>query len=253
MEYTISSLSKLTGLTTRTLRYYDQIDLLKPSKIADNGYRIYTQVEVDKLQHILVYRKLGMSLEDIKHIMTDDYNNTIDTLNIHLSNLQKQQENITKLISDVNEAIGSIKGDVTMSNKKKFQFLKNQVIKENESKYGKEIREKYGEESVNKSYKYIKGMTEEKWNETEKLSEEINTKLKVAFETTTPDSPLAQEVCELHEKWLCMFWSKDMYSKDSHKGLAEGYVQDERFTEYYDKLGKGCTVFLRDAINLYCK
>ncbi len=140
-----------------------------------------------------------------------------------------------------------------MSNMDKFDNLKDQVLIENEEKYGNEIRSKYGEEEVNSSYKKVRGMTEAKWNETELLGEEILEKLKQSFDSKDPSSDEAQELCDMHRRWLCMFWGDSMYSKEAHKSLAEGYVQDERFTAYYDKVGEGCTIFLRDAINIYCK
>ncbi|MDP4158116.1 MAG: MerR family transcriptional regulator, partial [Bacillota bacterium] len=71
MEFTVQSLGKLAGVSTRTLRYYDEIGILKPARINSSGYRIYGQREVDRLQQILFYRELGVSLEDIKKIITD--------------------------------------------------------------------------------------------------------------------------------------------------------------------------------------
>ena len=66
MEYTINKLAKMAGVSTRTLRYYDQFGLLSPARASENGYRLYGQKEIGRLQHILFYRELGMSLEDIK-------------------------------------------------------------------------------------------------------------------------------------------------------------------------------------------
>ena len=68
MEYTVQKLGKMAGVSTRTLRYYDEIGILKPARINSSGYRIYGQAEVDRLQQILFYRELGVSLENIKDI-----------------------------------------------------------------------------------------------------------------------------------------------------------------------------------------
>ena len=72
MEYTINQLGEISGVTNRTLRYYDQIGLLKPKKINKSGYRIYGETEIDMLQQILFYRELELSLEEIKKIINDD-------------------------------------------------------------------------------------------------------------------------------------------------------------------------------------
>ncbi len=70
MEYTVQKLGHLAGVSTRTLRYYDEIGILKPARINSSGYRIYGQAEVNRLQQILFYRELGMGLENIKKLVT---------------------------------------------------------------------------------------------------------------------------------------------------------------------------------------
>ena len=71
MEYTIKKLAGLSGVSTRTLRYYDEIGLLKPARVASNGYRIYGQAQVDLLQQILFYRALEVPLEEIRRMLSD--------------------------------------------------------------------------------------------------------------------------------------------------------------------------------------
>ena len=70
MEYTIKQLANLSGVSTRTLRYYDEIDLLKPKRIGENGYRIYETEQIDTLEQILCYRSLGVSLEEISRLLS---------------------------------------------------------------------------------------------------------------------------------------------------------------------------------------
>lgn len=71
MEYTVQKLSRLAGVSARTLRYYDEIEILKPARINSSGYRIYTQEEVDRLQQILFYKELDVPLEKIREIITE--------------------------------------------------------------------------------------------------------------------------------------------------------------------------------------
>lgn len=140
-----------------------------------------------------------------------------------------------------------------MSDNEKFEGFKQKMIDDNEAAYGKEIREKYGDDAVDTSNVRVKGMSEADWQKAQDLSAAINQTLKEAFEQGDPAGELAQRVCALHKEWLCMFWKEGMYSKEAHRMLAEGYVADERFTAYYDKIAVGCTKFLRDAINIYCE
>ena len=93
-------------------------------------------------------------------------------------------------------------------------------------------------------------MTREQYNELETLTQELNNTLKAAFELGDPGSELAQKACALHKQWLCFYW--DHYSKEAHKGIAQMYVDDPRFTACYDRIAPGCAVFLRDAVWIFC-
>ena len=137
-----------------------------------------------------------------------------------------------------------------MTDEDKFEEFKQKFIDCNERRYGGETRAKYGDDAVERSYTKVKGMSKEQYEEVERLSEQLNVTLKAAFEQGDPSGELAQKACDLHKRWLCYFW--DSYSKDAHMSLAQTYINDPRFTEYYDKIVPGCAVFLRDAINIYC-
>lgn len=140
-----------------------------------------------------------------------------------------------------------------MRDKEIFEGFKEKMIANNEKKYGKEIREKYGDDAINASNTKIKGISEEKLQEAEKLRERMEEVLAEAFADGDPASELAQSVCEMHKQWLCIFWADGMYSKEAHKGLADMYVADDRFRANYDKIAPKCTEFLRDAIYSYCE
>jgi hypothetical protein len=137
-----------------------------------------------------------------------------------------------------------------MTNLDIFENDKNTLIKNNEDKYGKETRTLYGDEAVNRSNVKVNGMTKEQYAEVEKLSQEVNEALRLAFEQGNPTGEPAQKACELHKRWLCYFW--DDYTPEAHMCVAQMYVDDQRFTAYYDKIAPGCAVFLRDALAVYC-
>ncbi|MGL5352117.1 MAG: MerR family transcriptional regulator [Clostridium sp.] len=251
MEYTVQKLGMLTGISTRTLRYYDEIEILKPARINSSGYRIYGENEVDRLQQILFYKELGVSLNDIKNIIDDPLFNGADALESHRKNLLEKRAQLDLLIENVSKTIESKNGVINMSNKDKFKGFKEKIVSDNEKKYGKEIRSKYGDEAINKSNEKIRGMSEETYNEVTKLEIEIRETLALAFETKDPAGELAQKAVELHKKWISHYWGT--YSKEAHAGLGQMYVDDERFTAYYDKENKGTAKFLRDAILIYTK
>lgn len=249
MEYTVQKLGLMAGVSARTLRYYDEIGILKPARINSSGYRIYGQAQVDRLQQILFYRELGMDLETIKAIMTSPSFDGIKALKEHRVNLLDKRKQLDLLISNVEKSIASSEGMITMTDQEKFEGFKQKLIDDNEKKYGQEIREKYGKEQVERSNQKVKNMTETQYAEVEKLSKDVLETLGAAVETGDPAGELAQKAVELHRRWLCYFW--ESYSKEAHAGLGQMYVDDARFRAYYDDKVPGGAEFLRDAILVY--
>ena len=251
MEYTINKLAKLAGVSTRTLRYYDELGLLSPARVSSNGYRIYGQKEIDRLQQILFYRELGVSLEEIRSILASRNFDGLSALESHLSALLARREQLDLLVANVEKTIKAMKGEIIMSDQEKFEGFIQKLVDDNEQQYGEEAREKYGDERVNRSNAKVLNMSREQYTELEKLTEDLSETLKAAFEQGDPAGELAQKACELHKRWLCFYW--DDYSKEAHMGIAQMYVDDPRFTAYYDKIVPGCAVFLRDAVAVYCR
>ncbi|OPJ61264.1 MerR family transcriptional regulator [Clostridium chromiireducens] len=249
MEYTVQKLSKLTGISTRTIRYYDEIEILKPARINSSGYRIYGQKEVNRLQQILFYKELGVDLDSIKKILLSPSFDNSNALKEHREKLLAKRQQLDILIANVDKTIASTEGSIIMSDKEKFEGFKQNMIDKNEKKYGKEIRSKYGDNTVNESNKKFKNMSKEQYEELEQLGTKVIDTLKEAFATNDPSSELAQKAADLHRQWLTYSWSE--YSKEAHAGLAQMYVDDERFTAYYDKYQPGLSAFLRDAIFIY--
>ncbi|MDQ0057912.1 MerR family transcriptional regulator [Paenibacillus harenae] len=249
MEYTVQKLGQLAGISTRTLRYYDEIDLLKPARINSSGYRIYGNKEVDRLQQILFYRELGVSLESIREMMNSPAFNAESALKEHRKQLMEKREHLNRLIETVDLTLAQKEGKITMTDKQKFEAFKQKLVDDNEKQYGEEIRSKYGDEQVNRSNQKVKGMTEQQHAELEQLAADIHTTLAAAFATGDPAGELAQQAVDMHRRWLTFYW--DQYSKEAHAGVAQMYVDDERFTAYYDKEQPGIAAFLRDAVFIY--
>ena len=250
MEYTVNKLSKISGVSARTLRYYNEIELLKPVRIAESGYRMYGQKELDVLQQILFYRELGFPLEDIKGILYAADFDKENAFHCHLAELNKKRERLDVLINNVTKSMSAMRGEIEMADNEKFEGFKQTLVNENEEKYGAEIRAKYGDAAMDASSARIKGLTQWQYDEGERLRVAYEEKLKSALETGDPLNEVAQDACDLHRQWLLVF--NPDYSKEYHKGLGEMYVADERFKAHYEKIAPGCAEFFRDAINIYC-
>ncbi|MBQ6849935.1 MAG: MerR family transcriptional regulator [Oscillospiraceae bacterium] len=249
MKYSISQLSKLAGVSSRTLRYYEEIGLLLPREKGENGYRYYSSQQVDKLQQIMFYRSFDMELDDIKNILNSDEFDPVTALESHLVKLENQKAKINRLIDNVNKTILSLKGETTMSDKEKFAAFKQNIVDKNEEKYGAEARRKYGDKAVDDTNKKILDMSLDNWNSLEELNELLNKTLKIAVEKGDPASETAQKACALHKEWLGYYWN--FYNKEAHLNLCLMYTQDERFKEYYEKIAPGCADFLYEAMKIY--
>ncbi len=251
MEYTINKLAKLAGVSTRTLRYYDELGLLSPARVSSNGYRIYGEKEINRLQQILFYRELGVSLEEIRNILASKDFDGLSALESHLSALLARREQLDLLVANIKKTIKTMKGEMIMSDQEKFEGFLQKLVDHNERQYGEEARAKYGDERINRSNTKVLNMSKEQFVDLERLTEDLNETLKAASEQGDPASELAQKACELHKRWLCFYW--DDYSKEAHKGVTQMYVDDPRFTAYYDKISPGCAAFLRDAVAIHCQ
>ncbi|MCA1055718.1 MerR family transcriptional regulator [Rossellomorea aquimaris] len=249
MEYTVNKLAGLAGVSTRTLRYYDEIGILKPARINSSGYRIYGENEVDKLQQILFYKELGVELQQIKDILEDPTYDVSSALAEHRNQLLSKRKQLDLLIANVDKTIAVKEGRTKMSDKEKFEGFKKEMIDENERKYGKEIRKKYGEESVDQSNAKLQNMSQVEYEQADRLAKEIHETLAEAIKSGNPSSDAAQKAADLHKQWISLYWPQ--YSKEAHAGLADMYVADERFKAFYDKDQDGVAAFLRDAIYIY--
>ena len=250
MEYTVNKLGQIAGVSTRTLRYYDEIGILKPARTNSSGYRIYGHSEVDRLQQILFFRELGFSLDHIKKIVTAPNFDRVKALSEHRENLLEKRKQLDLLILNVENSIALNQGRINkMSDKEKFEGFKQKLIDDNEKKYGKEIRIKYGEETIKKSNNKLMNMSEEQHEEVTLLGTKIFETLDAAIKTNNPAGELGQKAADLHRQWLSYYW--DSYTKEAHAGVAQMYVDDERFTAYYDEKKPGTAKFLRDAVLIY--
>lgn len=249
--YTIRELAELAGVTTRTLRYYDQIGLLKPSS-HEHNIRRYSNAEIDKLQQILFYRELRLDLKTIQSIMDDDGFETKLALKQQFDALTAEHERLTTLLNTLAETIQSVEGNRPMTNEEKFDGFKRELVTTNEENYGQEVREQYGDDAMDASNAKMLKMDEATYNAFRALEEEIKHKLlKAAVQTQNVQSAEAEELVQAHKEWLAYTWLT--YTADMHQGLAEMYVGDDRFAKYYNDAVPGGAQFLRDAILKWAK
>lgn len=187
----ISEVAKLTGITVRTLHYYDEIGLLKPSEITEAGYRLYSREDLEILQQILFFRELDFPLSQIKEIMNNPNYDKEEALKKQKELLIQQRQRIEGLIKLIEKRI---EGDNNMS----FKEFDMNEIEENKKKYAKEVKERWGtskayEESEKKTSSYNK----EKWGDINQETSEIFK----GFAELRNSDPGSEEVQELVRRW----------------------------------------------------
>ena len=252
MEYSIQELAKLSCVSTRTLRYYDEIGLLKPAKTNSAGYRFYTQNEVDLLQQILFYRALDFKLATIRQIIQGPNFQLKEALVSHRVALLQRKQQLEQLLQTVEHTIQSLEEEIPMTNEAKFEGFKDKLIEENEKQFGKEIRAKFGDATIDASNAKLKNMTEKQYEAMQQLEQQLFARLHEGMQQSDVSGELAMEVAELHKRWLSFHWSH--YTKEAHAGLAQMYRADDRFIAYYDeRVASGATQFLCEAIENYTR
>lgn len=250
MEYSIRELSELAGVSARTLRYYDGIGLLKPLYVNEAGYRYYGENEVALLQQILFYRERGFDLKRIGQIMYQDDFDIMSALEEHLLELEERREHMDALIRTVRQTILQVKGEGRMSDAERFEAFKERIVRENEEKYGEEIREKYGDDEIDEALHKILNMSEADYERFQSLGEEIKKRLQEGVTAgIRPDGEEAKRIVILHKEWLGRTWKQ--YTQEAHKGIATMYIADERFKLYYDQEVPGCAKLLEQAIRYW--
>ena len=232
MEYSIQELARLSGVTTRTLRWYDQIGLLKPGRVAENGYRRYGPAQVDRLQDILYYRALGVELAQIRACLDDPDFDRLAALRGHLARLEGERARLDGLIRSVTDTIHAEERNEIMQDEQKFEVFKRQAVECNEALYGREVREKYGDAQMDEANAAVMGLTQEQYRTWTGLGE-------------------GRRIAALHRRWLTLTGNR--YDPGKHWGLAALYTEDPRFTAYYDRSVPGCAWFLRAAVERWAE
>lgn len=246
MKLHIREFAKLTGVSVRTLHYYDEIGLLKPSSVDEqNGYRFYDEYALTRMQEILFYRELDFPLKEIRMILSSPDYDKQNALKEQKHLLTLKKERLERLISALHSAM---KGEIVDMN-----IFDNSEFEAKREQYAKEAKEKWGDtaaykESAEKTADY----SSDKWNQVNSAMDSIIAEFAdCKRKGLTSDSKEAQE---LVKRWQG-FITENYYTctKEILAGLGEIYVADERFRDNIDRHGNGTAQFMSDAIKAYCK
>jgi DNA-binding transcriptional MerR regulator len=234
----------MTGLTVRTLHYYDQIGLLKPDKVTDTGYRLYGSNSLEKIQQILFFRELDFPLDEIRDIMNNpDFDREL-ALQRQKELLVKKRRRLDKLIDLIDKII---KGDENMS----FREFDTTDIEAMKKQYASEVRERWGKTDAYTEFEEkTRGLAP---RDLKILMDKIMNLLK-KFAENRELPPDGNEAKTLVREWQ-NFITENFYTCTDEilSSLGQLYSCDERFRKNIDQYGKGTAKFMSDAIMAYCK
>ena len=239
--YTVKDVARLAGVTVRTLHHYDQLGLLVPSGRTEAGYRLFSEDDLLRLQQILIHRRLGLPLEQIKRILDDPAFDRRAALLEQRKRLGGQAGRTEAMIRAVEAALAAMNGEEMMDAKKMFDGF-------DPAEYEDEARQRWGrtdayQEAARRTGQYSKQDWAHIKAEDAALMEALAGKLRSG---AAPDDLEVLELAERHRLHIDRWYYP--CSRVRHAGLAELYVTDERFTEAFDKHGKGLARFVAEAI-----
>ncbi|EFM11343.1 transcriptional regulator, MerR family [Paenibacillus curdlanolyticus YK9] len=248
--YKVKEVAALAGVSVRTLHHYDEIGLLKPAAIGDNGYRMYSEADLERLQQILFFKELELPLQEVRSILDDSRYDRKQTLALHKELLLKKKHRLEQIIQSVEQTLQSIEGGYAMSKQDMFEPFDMKEIEDHQKKYEQEVQQRWGstdayKESARKTAQY----TEEDWKRIKAAEQRIYQGLidRMSF---GPDDEQAQAVVASHRQHI----TDNFYTCSTaiYRGLGDMYVNDPRFTKNIDKYAPGLAAFMREAIHIHC-
>ncbi len=245
--YSVSDLCKITGISRRTVHYYDEINLLNASSKSSKGYRLYDVDDIERLQIILFLKEMNLPLKEIANIIKLPKKEQDEILKNHYEILSRKKEKLEKTISNLKSYLaGASILELDIFDNTNIQPINKQHMMEGKLVYGDtEIYRDYEEKMSSLSIK-----------ERERLFIDFNDKMNgvfMAFSKKIHGSPTSDEVQHIVKEWIDIFNSIFAYDKDLLRCIAESYKFDNRFKKYINQFSDGdLSDFIYKAIIFYC-
>lgn len=260
MDYTVHALAKLSGVSVRTLHYYDKIGLLKPAYVAENSYRYYQEKELLHLQQVLFFRELGFELKQIREIMGQSDFDTIATLEEHKKIIRSNIKRLQGLLLTIDKTVNHLQGKIAITEKEIYHGFS----KEKQIEYEQYLVKKLGagRKEFVETKERLQGWGKADWNRSTQVFEELHVELaKAISQGLKPADDAVQALVKKHFEHIYLFWTPN---KESYIGLGQIYVEHpdfnqmyagfhRSFNQVYPAFHPNMAIFLAEAMKLFAE
>ena len=241
---TVGTVAEMTGVSVRTLHHYDHVGLVEPSVRTTAGYRGYTDADVERLHLVLVYRAAGLALDEIRALLHDPKVDELAMLRHQHALLLERADGLQRTIKAVEELMNAHRSGIQLSAEEQVELFGTTAFGE---EYAVEAEQRWGDtEAWKQSQQRVSRMTKQEWLEVKADGDALLAALAQAKrDGVAPGSPEADALAARHRASIERFYD---CGDELHRGLAELYLADERFTRYYDDVEPGLAQFVHDVV-----
>jgi DNA-binding transcriptional MerR regulator len=243
--WTVGQVAERSGVTVRTLHHYDEIGLLRPGRRSASGYRLYTDEDLVRLQHVVVYRRLGFALEEVAVLLDDPEADVAAHLRRQRAAVMSRLDELAELVTAIDRALEAEVSGMQLTPEEQRELFGEDFKEE----YQEEARERWGDtEAWRQSQQRTSQYTKADWQAIKAEADGINARLVEALQAGEPaHSPAAMDAAEAHRQHITR-WFYDCPA-EMHACISEMYVSDPRFAKTYEDMAPGLAQYVRDAVH----
>ncbi|HEY5412431.1 MAG TPA: MerR family transcriptional regulator [Caulobacteraceae bacterium] len=250
--YTVKQVAKLSGVTVRALHHYDQVGLLKPAQVGENGYRYYGREELLRLQQILFHRELELPLEAIADVLDQPGFDRLGALRRHRKTLSQKASRYRRLIQTLDRTLAALEGETDMNEQQLYEGF----APEKQAEYEAQIIDRFGDQaraSIEASKKAMKGWSKADWERTGREYAEVEAGLGKALADGLPaDSDQVRALIRRHHAWVAVMWNRRP-SREAYAGLGQMYTDHPDFHARYEAVLPGLAEYLAGAMRSFAE
>jgi MerR family transcriptional regulator, thiopeptide resistance regulator len=243
--YAVGEVARMSGVTVRTLHHYDEIGLVRPGGRAANGYRRYRPADLELLARVLAYRELGFGLTEIATLVADPAVDPLDHLRRQHALLVARTERLRQVVAAVEKQMEAREMGINLDPHEMVEVFGDH----DPTRDVAEAEERWGDtDAYAESQRRASSYTKEDWQRMRAEQEAVERRLADALaDGHAPDGVEAMDAAEAHRQQISR-WFYDC-APAMHRGLADMYVADPRFTAHYEERAAGLAQYVHDAVH----